>query len=129
MDVDEVEVVEETSRQARDAMLLANAVDVDEEPEKRVRRGPQRLVVGEPQRRKRKAPKEPEQPRAVRHNFRRDEPAPVKVENVRTGDINCPSCGCGLRIGEGGCNTITCTQKVPSKEMIGVPIYDRRSYL
>ena len=105
----------ESTLAERNARLLAEAVDVESVPYHRIRKAPTRLDpgVGTP---KRKVVKRTFDPRTtdgspVRSSARRKAAPTIKQEDFRNGDINCPSCTCGIRVSENGCNMITCRTK------------------
>jgi hypothetical protein len=94
----------ETSLAERNVSLQAEAVDVESVPFRRIRKAPSRLdpSVGTPKRKGLKRTLEP------RTSARRAAAPTIKQEDFLNGDINCPSCGCGVPVSEQGCNMITC---------------------
>jgi hypothetical protein len=94
----------ETSLAERNVSLQAEAVDVESFPFRRIRKAPSRLdpSVGTPKRKGLKRTLEP------RTSARRAAAPTIKQEDFLNGDINCPSCGCGVPVSEQGCNMITC---------------------
>jgi hypothetical protein len=94
----------ETSLAERNVSLQAEAVDVESVPFRRIRKAPSRLdpSVGTPKRKGLKRTLEP------RTSARRAAAPTIKQEDFLNGDINCPSCLCGIPVSEQGCNMITC---------------------
>jgi hypothetical protein len=94
----------ETSLAERNVSLQAEAVDVESFPFRRIRKAPSRLdpSVGTPKRKGLKRTLEP------RTSARRAAAPTIKQEDFLNGDINCPSCRCGVPVSEQGCNMITC---------------------
>ena len=106
----------ETTLAERNARLRAGAVDVESFPFRRIRKATNRLDPGvDPGvgTRKRIGAKRTLEPRTadgspVRSSARRAAAPTIKQEDFLNGDINCPSCKCGIYVSAKGCNTITC---------------------
>ena len=106
----------ETTLAERNARLQAGAVDVESFPFRRIRKATNRLDPGvDPGvgTRKRIGAKRTLEPRTadgspVRSSARRAAAPTIKQEDFRNGDINCPSCKCGIYVSAKGCNLITC---------------------
>ena len=106
----------ETTLAERNARLRAGAVDVESFPFRRIRKATNRLDPGvDPGvgTRKRIGAKRTLEPRTadgspVRSSARRAAAPTIKQEDFLNGDINCPSCKCGIYVSAKGCNLITC---------------------